>query len=222
MTQQINLFNPLFLRQEKYFSARTMLQALALIVIGLGAFYAYGIWQTRALGDLVARQGAEVAHLRSRIVTLSGAGAQNRIRALQEESGKLESAIKAREALLEKLRTGDLGNSEGVSRYFAAFAAQDLAGVWLTGFTVGKGGNELRVRGRALAPDLLPAYLQRLSGAEVMRGRKVVALELTAGAAAKPAAGTAAGGPARFVDFSFTAPLQIAEPGAESTKEAAH
>lgn len=221
MTQQINLFNPLFLRQEKYFSARTMFQALGLIAVGLGAFYAYGIWQTRALADLVARQGDVVAQMRARSVVLGGASAQNRIHALQEESAKLEATIKARVILLEKLRSGDLGNSDGVSRYFAAFAEQDLAGIWLTGFTVGQGGNELRVSGRALAPDLLPAYLQRLSGADVMRGRKVVALDLTAAAAARVASGTPAGGPARYVDFSFTAPLRIADPGADSAKEAA-
>ena len=41
MSQQINLFNPLFMRKEKYFSARTLLQSLGLIVLGLAALYAY-------------------------------------------------------------------------------------------------------------------------------------------------------------------------------------
>ena len=49
MSQQINLFNPLFLRKEKYFSARTMLQALGLIALGIAALYAYALFQTRGL-----------------------------------------------------------------------------------------------------------------------------------------------------------------------------
>ena len=32
MSQQINLFNPIFMKQKKYFSVTTMLQALGLIV----------------------------------------------------------------------------------------------------------------------------------------------------------------------------------------------
>ena len=43
MSQQINLFNPLFMRKEKYFSARTMLQSLGLIVLGLVVLYARDI-----------------------------------------------------------------------------------------------------------------------------------------------------------------------------------
>ena len=31
MTQQINLYNPLFLKKEKHFSARTMAQALVVV-----------------------------------------------------------------------------------------------------------------------------------------------------------------------------------------------
>ena len=38
MTQQINLYNPQFLKQEKHFSARTIVQALGLIVDQAGVF----------------------------------------------------------------------------------------------------------------------------------------------------------------------------------------
>ena len=41
MSQQINLFNPIFLKQKKYFSVVTMLQALLLIVLGSMLFFAY-------------------------------------------------------------------------------------------------------------------------------------------------------------------------------------
>jgi hypothetical protein len=52
MSQQINLYNPLFLRKQKYFSARTMLQSLGLIAVGLLALYLYALVQTRGLEQL--------------------------------------------------------------------------------------------------------------------------------------------------------------------------
>ena len=57
MSQQINLFNPLFLRKEKYFSVRTMLQSLGLIALGLAVLYAYALMQTRELERLAGDYG---------------------------------------------------------------------------------------------------------------------------------------------------------------------
>ena len=37
MSQQINLFNPLFLRQKRYLSATTMVQGLGIIAVVLVA-----------------------------------------------------------------------------------------------------------------------------------------------------------------------------------------
>ena len=61
MSQQINLFNPLFLRKEKYFSARTMAQSLALIVLGLVALWGYALVQTRGLQRVADEYGQQLA-----------------------------------------------------------------------------------------------------------------------------------------------------------------
>ena len=50
MSQQINLYNPLFLKQEKHFSARTMAQALGIIALALAALYGYAAAETMAVG----------------------------------------------------------------------------------------------------------------------------------------------------------------------------
>ena len=57
MSQQINLFNPIFLKQKKYFSVVAMLQALALIALGSVVFYWYAANQVEQL----ARQSEETA-----------------------------------------------------------------------------------------------------------------------------------------------------------------
>ena len=111
--------------------------------------------------------------------------------------------------------------------YFAAFGRKSMPGVWVTGFSVGEGGNELQVRGRVLHPDLVPAYLRALNGESVMRGRQVSELKLTAReetAPAKPApppASARAGAPERFVEFSLAAQLRAPEPAKPASKPAA-
>ena len=57
MSQQINLFNPIFLKQKKTFSAVNMLDALALLLVGVAAFYAYASIETLNLD----RQSVETA-----------------------------------------------------------------------------------------------------------------------------------------------------------------
>ena len=54
MAQQINLFNPIFLRQKLYFSAVAMAQALALIALGVLAIYVYQASQNAKLQRVAA------------------------------------------------------------------------------------------------------------------------------------------------------------------------
>ena len=54
MTQQINLYQPIFRKQRKVFSAVTIAQAAGLFVVGLLLIYGYGRWQVAALGADIA------------------------------------------------------------------------------------------------------------------------------------------------------------------------
>ena len=223
MSQQINLYNPLFLKQERYFSARAMAQALGLIALGLAAFYAYALMQTREAERLARDNQAQLAAQRDQLVTLGGSLLpQGRTQQIASDIARLEADVKARQSVVAALHTGELGNTSGFSGYFAAFGRKAMPGVWLTGFSLGESGNDLQVRGRVLHPDLVPAYLQVLNGESVMRGRQVTELKLSAkeaspvttaaGAATRPAA------PERFVEFSFTAPLRAPEPAKFAAK----
>lgn len=211
MSQQINLFNPLFLRQEKYFSARTMLQSLGLIALGLVVLYAYALLQTRDLQRLAADYGRQLAVQRDQFVKLGGEG---RSKLLEAEVARLAADQRARRAVLDAMQGGEFGNTDGFSRYFAAFGRRAMRGVWLTGFSVAESGNELRIRGRVLYADLVPAYLKALNQEEVMRGRLVTELKLVARdetATRRGAAAAAGAGPDRYVEFDLSAPLRAAE-----------
>lgn len=219
MSQQINLFNPLFLRKEKYFSARTMAQALGLIALGIAALYAFAMVQTRSLERTAAEYARQVDAQRDQFVRLGG---QGRSKLLEAEVARVEAEVKARRALLGSLQGGELGNTEGFSQYFAAFGRNPMHGVWLTGFSVGDSGNELKIRGRVLHPDLVPAYLKALNVEDVMRGRQVTDLKLVARdeSLARRGAATAGAvtGPERFVEFDLSAPLKNAEAASAPSK----
>lgn len=209
MSQQINLFNPLFMRQEKYFSTRTMMQSLALIALGLIAIYAYALWQSNDLRRLAAGYGSQLAAQREQFVSLTG---QGRSKLLEAEVARLEADLGSRRSALHLMQGGGLGNTDGFARYFAAFARHPVRGVWLTGFSVGDNGNVLNIRGRVLHPDLLPAYLKALNEEDVMRGRLVTELKLVARDDSNvPRGAEARAGPARFVEFDLSAPLRLAE-----------
>jgi hypothetical protein len=211
MSQQINLFNPLFLRKEKYFATRTMLQSLGLMVLGLVAIYAYALWQSSDLKRLAAGYGSQLAAQRDQFVALSGQG-QSKL--LQAEVTRLESDVRIRSGVLDLLQGGGLGDADGFSRYFAAFARHPMRGVWLTGFNIGDNGNVLSIRGRVLHPDLVPAYLKSLNEEAVMRGRLVTELKLVArdeSDARRSGAVGANTGPQRYVEFNLSAPLRLAE-----------
>lgn len=214
MSQQINLYNPLFLKKEKHFSARAMLQALGLVALGLAGLYGFALVQSRDAERLAAQYASQVAAQRDQLVRLGARlSPQARSKALEAELARLEAAVKARRSMLEALSAGELGNTEGFSRYFAAFGRQAMAGVWLTGFRIGEGGNDLQVRGRVLHPDLVPAYLRSLNREEVMRGRQVTELKLAGKQTAPPPGAPArAAEPERYVEFSIAAPLRSPEP----------
>lgn len=217
MAQQINLFNPVFLKKKKYFSSVTMLQALAMLLGGIVAFYGYTVYEARSLARVAEDAGRQAKAQSEQVGRLTREfSPQGKSRLVEDEIARASARLKQREELLGVLRTGGLGNTDGFARYLTAFARQTLGGVWLTGFSIGGDESQLLVSGRALHPDLLPAYIRALSREEVMRGRRVSELRLTA-REERPAPGTAAPGanpagesrpapaPTRYVEFSFIA-----------------
>jgi Tfp pilus assembly protein PilN len=221
MAQQINLYNPIFLQQKKHFSAVTMLQALGLLVAGIVVFYGYAIYETRALTRVAEDSRRQLQTQSEQVAKLTREfSPQGRSKALQDELARAEAQLKQREDLIAMLGTGALGNTEGFARYLSALARQSLPGVWLTGFNVSGDEVELRLSGRVLYPDLVPAYVRALNKEEVMRGRRVAEMRLTAreeraapptaapGASAADAAAAAPKPPAaplRYVEFEITA-----------------
>ena len=179
MSQQINLFNPVFLKQKKYFSVVAISQALGLVILGSTLFYGYAVYQVQQLGkqsaDTAKRYTAEQAKLARYTAEFSP---QQSSQVLEEELKKVEAQAVAQQELVETLKTGAIGNASGYSEYLRAFARQSLHGLWLTGFSITGDAVQMSLSGAALNPDLVPTYVQRLNREKIMRGKAFAALQM--------------------------------------------
>jgi hypothetical protein len=207
MSQQINLFTPVFLKQPKYFSAATMAQALAAVLVGALGIYAYTAYQNRTLEQVAKASEADLKLRREQLVKF---GAQyspsGGSKLLDEEVARMEASLRSRQELLARLKGGEDTVTEGFSRYLSALSRRNVPGVWLTGFTLGGKGSPVTLKGRALRAELVPSYLQSIGSDETMRGRSVSELRLAAKEEAEVAAAPAAGPAAAAALTSTRAP----------------
>ena len=205
MTQQINLFNPIFLKQKKIFSAVNMLDALALLLVGVALFYGYASIQTLNLDRQSVETARQYYQAKTRLSETSARYAPKKADvALAAEVDTLQAQVDARKATLQDLGGGVLGGGSGYAEIMRALARQSLAGLWLTGFSVGKGGEEMEISGRALHPELVPSYIHRLTQERALHGRAFDSLSMTQRDAALPADASRPGAvPANYVYTEF-------------------
>lgn len=207
MSQQLNLFNPLFLRQKKYFSSRTMLRGLGVVVAAIATLHVFQRVQLASLERHFAEADQQLAAAQQQLAKFAADAKRGPSKVLVDEANRLEAQLKAQEALLEGLDGGGLGNTEGFSRYLAALARQTLPGVWLTGFSASGSDGPLAIRGRLLRPELLPSYIRMLNREEALRGSGFSDVRLSAPEKAPLAAkgDSKASAAVRYVEFTLGA-----------------
>lgn len=216
MSQQINLFNPIFLKQKKIFTAAHMAQTLGLVAAGALLLAVYGAVKTSELEKHAAAGKAAAAAAQARLAQVTGEfPPRQKSKELEAEVAHVQGELKSLREVQSVLERGELGNTAGYSEYWRAFARQSVSGVWLTGVTVVGAGKEIGLEGRALQPELVPGYIQRLTREAVLQGKTFGSLEIsrpgatpagTAGASAASAVG------APFVEFRMaTQPAQAKE-----------
>ncbi len=177
MSQEINLLNPEFAEKRKVLSFVGMLLVLGALFVLMLLYYAISAYQADALGkaavDALKTQALKQAQLAQ--LAESYRPRQKDLQ-LVAEVARLETEIKDRDRALAILKSGNLDNIHGYSRYMEAFARQIVPGLWLTGFSIQ--GREMDIQGRTLSPDLVPVYINRLDKEEVMRGITFASLEM--------------------------------------------
>ena len=179
MSQQINLFNPIFLKQKKIFSAITLLQMSGLVLLGAVLVAIYTTFQSAELNRNAGIVAAQLRTAQAQVARLrADASAPAKSKALEDALVKVEAEIKSRQQISSILQKNDFGNTTGFSAYLVAFARQIPNGLWLTGFNISRAGNEIGLQGRTLKPELLPLYVTQLKRETVMQGKSFAELQM--------------------------------------------
>lgn len=199
MSQQINLFNPVFEKQHKLFSLLTMLEALVMIVAGSLLFYGYAFYQVDQLGrqleESAKRYDMNQVRMAGYIAEFSP---QQAGQSLQDEVKRLEKQVADQAELINVIKSGAMGNTTGYSEYMRAFARQVEQGLWLTGFKITSDAAQISLSGAATEPGLLPAYIQRLGKEDIMRGKTFANLQIR-----QQKVGAGPGTTPRYVEFTL-------------------
>jgi len=176
MSQQINLFNPVFMQQRKYFSAFAMLQALGLIVLGSGLFYGYAVYQIKSLTEQIDETSKRYSADQNKANRYSGeVSALDSGQSLDAELKSIKSRLAAQN---EHIATLKGRNVTGYSEYLRAFARQTVNGLWLKSININEDATQINITGSVLSPELLPAYILRLNQEPVMRGKSFASLQM--------------------------------------------
>ena len=162
--QQINLYQPIFRREQKVFSALAMAQVTGAVLLMLLLAWAWGAWQAGRLGgdvsalkrqrDLQARQ---LEQLKQRYAVTAPSAA------LEQEKNRLAQMQAARAAALRALGSSVGGNRQGFSRHLAALARRPVPGVWFSSVRLEGGGTRVALKGHALRPQLVPQWVQAIA-----------------------------------------------------------
>jgi Tfp pilus assembly protein PilN len=201
MSQQVNLYNPIFLKKRKMFSSVTMAQALGLLLVGLLVFYGYARFQVANLQTESERSAKRMEAAQARVARLVPQfGPRIKSADIEAKIKQAEEDLQALDAVQGALHKGNVVSGSGFSPYFKALARQVVAGLWLTNFSIS--GGEMAISGRTVKPELVPDYIHRLGQEPVMQGRKFATLEMRQPEAAVTKEGKAGVVPP-FVEFSL-------------------
>lgn len=162
--QQVNLYQPLFRKQEKIFSAKTMMQGGAIIALGMVVFAMYAAWQTRNLMNQVEQiQLQRDAAAKRMEESARNFPERSKDLALEQEVNRLRGLLRTKQQVVARLTDTHEGNTSGYATHLEGLARQRLPQVWLTHVGLSRGGAQIELKGSALQPEQVPQYLQRLS-----------------------------------------------------------
>lgn len=179
MTQQINLYQPLFRKPRVLLSAAAIAQMTALALLILLAVYGFGLWrqhqQAVEIARLEARQQRTTQQLAElvalRLPAVPDPGAERQVQHLAQVYDR-------KQLLMTVLRDHIHGNTGGFGDYLEGLARQRVDDLWLTEVQIGAGGQRLSLSGLSLSPEQVPRLLARLREAPAFQGKVFQTLEM--------------------------------------------
>ena len=199
MSAQINLYHPRFRKQREVLTL-TNAALLSLVFTVSGAVWAG--WARQQHDQISARAGEAVAQVqaqRERLLALTTAATNRKPdAALAADVANAEALLARRQEIVQLLEGGAAGATSGFAEHLRGFARQTLPELWLTGFSIGRGGAEMEIRGRTIRAEALPDYIRRLGSEKSFQGLSFASLTVS-----RPAPTTSGGGKRRPTSAEF-------------------
>lgn len=180
MSAQINLYHPRFLKQHDPLSLGNVVIAGIVLCAVLALASGWIGMNAAQRKDAAAIVEAQLNNVTDQ-VTAETAAAENRKPdpRLIAELQSIESLLERRDHIALLLESGSIGSPGGFAEYLRGFGRQAPEGLWLTGFTIDSGGNDMEIRGSMLAAVALPEYIRRLGAEKSFQGRSFASLTMT-------------------------------------------
>lgn len=179
MSAQINLYHPRFLKQRDTLTLGNVTLAAALLYAALAIGGGWAWQDAAAHREAAAAAEAQLKSAREQLEAATKAAATRKPSAqLIADADGAEAMLRRRGEIARLLESGAIGSTGGFTDYLRGFARQAPDGLWLTGFTIGAGGNDMEIRGSMLNPAALPDYIRRLGTEKAFQGRSFAALTM--------------------------------------------
>ncbi len=179
MRQQVNLYQPVFRRERKVFSAVAMIQVLVLVFVSLLGVYAWQSVATHALQQQLKvnqqRQDMARKQLSALVLKLSSRKVSP---ALARALSRARQDLVGRRTVLRALSSQARGNTRGFAPVLDALSHSVRAGIWLTGVDLADGGTQFALAGRITRGEMLPRYLDLLRHRPAVSGYRFATLEI--------------------------------------------
>lgn len=186
MPRQINLCTPILLTQKRYFSAQTLLQALAVFVVVGGGLCAYWVWSLNFASEgfrrSLATQSRELESLQLALAQSKAGAAPIETAAIQELQAR-RAELAQREKIFEQSQRGRFRLGWGHAQRLQLLARSIPPQVWLT--EVKADEIQLEVSGYTLEPAALNDWVGKLAASPLLEGQKLTTVKVeNSGAAA--------------------------------------
>jgi len=169
--QQINLYQPMFRKQKKVFSASSMLGVFVAALIVFGGVYGFASWNVYSLEQQSETMKQEHARELVRLEELSKRyPVRKKSKSVEQQLKDLQKERQAKQYLVNTLSDRSIGNSDGFSEFFVGIAKRRLPGMWLNRLELGQGGNVIGIYGSTVKPELVPQFLQELAAEDSFQG----------------------------------------------------
>ncbi len=219
MTQNINLYDASLRTRRDWLTTVNAAAAISVCALAATLGTAWVRYDLAQLQAPAAETNSALQAAQTELTDLNQRMSDTKPDArLQAEVQFAQTTLTQRQAALELLRGGGLGNEAGHAAALNAFARQSINGLWLTGVVLDH--QQVALRGRALNPDLIPGYVARLNKEAALQGRSFRALDIERPVHAADAAASMPERRAAYVEFSLVSALGAEAPAKTVPKEA--